>query len=776
MTENSRTGRGNTERARTIRTGGASNTGLSLRLAVVDVLALLALGIVAASPLADAYGGWRWLVAAGGGLLLGSLVALASRVYRLGPWLTALALTVAYFLLGPALATPQLAAATVLPSLDAMRELLTGIVDSWRDSLTLVAPLGSVGGVLIVPFVIGLLGGVLAGVLLWRSRWPGAAAGVIAAVFVASAAFGDAMSDLTLTRGVVLALALLMWTRWRAMRHVKAAWMRRIVLAAATLAVVTVGAVGLTAVTAGDDRQVLRDYVTPPFDPRDYPSPLSKFRAYADQTNLKQVKLFSVDGVESGSLVRVATMDMYDGIVWNVTGGAGNGDASGTFVRLQDRPASAKASTVEVTIDKFSGVWVPSIGQTERVTVRNADGDVDAQLATSVLYNHATGTVAQVGGLEPGATYVYETVLPQTYSDKEIEAAAAAQGDHIEWPEQVPENLDKLVDRWLGEKQLPSNEGALAQYLASQFHERGFYSDGKPTGYPSPAGHGLKRISDLTAKPREIVGNDEQYAAALGVALQDRAIPSRVVIGAVVPSGGVVRGDDMHAWVEVHLEGLGWVPLTPTPPDDQILKEQQEEPDPVPQPYIPQPPQVPEDPQQAEQPPPQGAGGDEGFDLWGLLMTIVGVIFDLLKILLLSPLWGLLVVKLLRRRARRNAEDPAVRLSGGWREVTDRARDLGVRLPHSNTRYENGTLLGERFPDTGAPALATVADQHVFGPADPTPEEVEAYWADVETALTRMRKSVPWWRRPVAVLSPASIPWRQVGRAARERGRGYAVA
>ena len=43
--------------------------------------------------------------------------------------------------------------------------------------------------------------------------------------------------------------------------------------------------------------------------------------------------------------------------------------------------------------------------------------------------------------------------------------------------------------------------------------------------------------------------------------------------------------------------------------------------------------------------------------------------------------------------------------------------------------------------------LAVEADRHVFGPGLPGDAEVAAYWEDVGTAVRRMRKATPWWRR-----------------------------
>jgi protein-glutamine gamma-glutamyltransferase len=66
-------------------------------------------------------------------------------------------------------------------------------------------------------------------------------------------------------------------------------------------------------------------------------------------------------------------------------------------------------------------------------------------------------------------------------------------------------------------------------------------------------------------------GNCEYFAAALAVMLRSQGIPARVV-------GGFQRGDwneygryfmvrlrDAHAWVEAHVDGVGWITLDPSP-------------------------------------------------------------------------------------------------------------------------------------------------------------------------------------------------------------------
>ena len=57
--------------------------------------------------------------------------------------------------------------------------------------------------------------------------------------------------------------------------------------------------------------------------------------------------------------------------------------------------------------------------------------------------------------------------------------------------------------------------------------------------------------------------------------------------------------------------------------------------------------------------------------------------------------------KWLRRRRRRTTGETASRVSGGWREVVDTARDLRMPLPVKGTRLEQARAL----------------EEHVFGPA-----------------------------------------------------------
>lgn len=87
--------------------------------------------------------------------------------------------------------------------------------------------------------------------------------------------------------------------------------------------------------------------------------------------------------------------------------------------------------------------------------------------------------------------------------------------------------------------------------IARAMKERGAYSDGTAAGETQYLpGHGAGRITRFLAG-RELVGNDEQYASTFALAANQLGIPTRVVLGAIIPDGGTIKGQDVRAWVEV---------------------------------------------------------------------------------------------------------------------------------------------------------------------------------------------------------------------------------
>jgi len=221
-----------------------------------------------------------------------------------------------------------------------------------------------------------------------------------------------------------------------------------------------------------------------------------------------------------------------------------------------------------------------------------------------------------------------------------------------------------------------------------------------------------------------------------------------------------VTGADVHAWVEIPFEGIGWVEFNPTPPEDKVPKDQNTKPRVNPKPQVLQPPPPPQEPvdlppivpddREAEEDAPDVLG------IIGLILAIGG--FSLLVLLILSsPFIVIGGWKAAKRRRRRTAARTADRITGGWDELTDRATDYGARIEQGGTRSEEAIAVAGSLEVPTITALATQADSQVFGPASPSDAEVEEFWQEVDAAVTGMGAQAGFLRRMKARLNLRSL-------------------
>ena len=748
-----------------------------LALGVVDTAVLVGALALVLAPLLEVYGGNTALPAIAGGLLLGSTLALVGAWRRWTALTVVAAALVTYALVGGALAASTTTVAGVVPTPSTILALARGAVTSWSQVVTLQPPLGAGGTMLVAALLLAFVGS-LAGVAVAvraPGRWAAAAAlvpvGGLVVVILLGVRFPLVPPMLT---GVVLVGVLLPWAAWRA-----GGLRPRRVVSLVTLAVVGVASAvgGAPLVTDDEPRYVLRDEIVPPFDPRDYASPLSGFREYVKR--LDETTLFTVEGLGQGGRVRLATMDRYDGVVWNVAGD-GSAQSSGEFRRVGDALAPSvrgERRTVRITIDELSGVWLPTVG--------HATGFQLGRVASQLRYNDATGAAVLTGGVAPGQTYEIETVVPPVPTVDEIGTAAAA--DVVQPPlVGVPEVVGvTAADVARDAGQAVEVPDALASWLI----EEGFYSNGLDGQTPSLSGHGADRVASLLGDDL-MVGDGEQYAAAMALMVRSLGLPARVVLGFVpsaedVASGEpvVVTGADVSAWVEVAFSGYGWVPFDATPPKEKTpdKSDAPEQSDPKPQVVQPPPPPPgavtpPDD--DTEQPAPEPPVQDDDSAAMWRRVALLTIAIGIPAILLASPFIVVGVVKAGRRRRRRKHGDAVTRVAGGWDEVLDQAVDLRRPVPASATRSESADVLALAF--AGAPAsrrrsapgrvgdqvstLARQADRAVFGPGEPDGTQVAQYWSQVDSTLATMRASVGWRQRLRARLSLASVRARRRSR------------
>lgn len=748
--------------------------------ACLDAAVLVALALAGITGFGPAFGGTSYLIAGLGGAVIGAAVALGCAAMRFGTLSTAGIAVVAYGVLGGPLAAPATTVGGVVPTLDTFRSLFFGAVLGWKQLVTVQPPVASFGDVLVVPYVAALLCTLIGTTIAIRAaRW-GWATLPPTVLFVTVIVFGADTAALPLAQSGAFVGIALGWAVWRTAqaRHERgsglglqdAAVRRRVRMRAAASAAALAVAAGV--ITAGAafavpppaTRHVLRDAVQPPLDVHDLASPLVSFRKLVRDD--AKTTLFTVKGLPNGARVRLATLDQYDGIVYSTAADGGSGSGAffpvGTSIPPVSMAGISTANgtpvTLSISIGALQSAWLPDAGYAKAIDFHGSDA---AALAREVGYNPQTGAAVIPAGVPEGTTYTIDAVIPPVYSMAQLRGKSAAS---VAMPQLtgVPDVVGSTATKDV--KGQTTDIGKLHALALTLSHD-GFFSHGLVGQAPSRAGHGAERISTLLTGT-EMIGDDEQYSVAMALMARQLGLPARVVMGFYPASsqhgtGTIdITGDDLHAWVEVAIQGAGWVAFDPTPPKTQVPQQQAPKPKPQPKAQVLQPPTPPKPPIQL--PPLDGSGAKgsshhtaHGFN-WGALLVPIGGVL-LLLLILLAPAVAIGVLKATRRRHRFQAATPSARIGGGWSEVVDRAADLGSVVPGGQTRREQATVLVGTFPEAGIPEIATQADRGVFGPGEASDAEVEALWAQVDRAIGEMSATRGWFGRLRARLSLRSL-------------------
>ncbi|MBF4635388.1 transglutaminase domain-containing protein [Agreia pratensis] len=762
------------------------------RSAAADTIFFVALMAVAASTLWPIYQTPRLIVLAAAALVLGVVVAWTGALLR-WPGYVVFGASIAVFLIfGVALAVPGRAIFGVLPSFDGLRDLVTGTALGWKQLVTVDLPVSSYQS-LLAPALVLLLGGTVLGLsIVLRVRRSDAAVLIPIAVAIAGLALGPEVAWSPFLPAIAFLVVAIAWMTWRARRTRRRSIallagqtesgsraseplaerrgsLRPVLAAVLVLSIAVVAGVSAAGVLAPQgSRDVVRAAVERPFDPRDYASPLSGFRSYWS-ADAPDAPLFDVEGLPNGARIRIAALDTYNGVVYSV-GDEAKDSASGFFARVPstiDRTGeSGKPVSASIVVAGYRGVWLPTVGDVERVSF---DGSRASQLADSFYYNRTSNTAAVLGGVREGDSYTIEAVVPSAPSDDELRSAQPGDASVPE-PSNVPDAVATAV---AADTQGLDAPGEKLAAVVDAIKASGYISHGTDDGRPySRSGHAADRITELLTSPL-MLGDAEQYAAAVALMAGELGFPSRVVMGFAPPAGtSVVTGSDVSAWVEVNLAGYGWVPIDPTPEDRPIPEKLPDTKQQVsrPQVVIPPPPAADDTPVEPNRPEVDEPKANDPDAFWPLVLSIarsVGIV-ALVLLIVCAPVIVIASAKAVRRRRRRRRSDAASRIAGGWQEIVDAGLDYGYDVPATATRLEAARVVGAVDLET----FARRADTAVFAEERIETREADQYWSDLAILRAAWAKEYTRWQRirAAARLRSLSAHARVSGKKGERRG------
>lgn len=727
---------------------------------LVSLVVPVVLVVTAIAPLHAVYlTGAMWLAIAGGGLL-GTALAVAG-AQRRWPTLTVLAFALPTFFLFGGLAAPSTTIGGVLPTLTTWQLMGQGVVTVWKQVLTIAPPLGSAGVLLLMPYLFAFFGCLIAVTISLRARFWSLSLIVPLVLGIASILFSTRVPVAPGVLGVLAVAVSVTWVAWRAGRLEA----HRVIAVPLVIGLVAIGGTATAMLAVPETpRFVLRDLIDPPPDPYDYASPLASFRRYVDAQ--ADATMFTASGLPSGTeRIRLATMDSYDGHVWGVSGSGAAG--TGTFNRPGERlvtNVSDDASRVAVEVEDYRGVWLPTVGSSEDV---DFTGERTTTLTDNFYFNRTTDTGLVSASLRTGDGYVLTASPPPDVVASADEAPSESMlrlpASNLQMPEpsDVPDIIGSLAAQY--------TRGAVGDYervaaIATSLRSYGFFSHGLEGEAPSRPGHGAARLTTMLDS-EQITGDAEQYAAAMALMVRELGLPARVVMGFEVPEASAdgavtVTGDDVTAWVEVPFEGQGWMPFFPTPDEDQIPQIQDPEPQDRPEPQVLQPPEPPEEPPvvpplDRNEAPTEQELPEEELTVRDVLLYVAAIGIPLL--VLMSPFLVIAALKARRWRRRRSTGPPSTRIAGGWSELSDRVLDMGVAAGRGSTRREAARTYDRSLEGARTTVLADRADSGVFAPDAVSAQDVDAYWADVATAIRRAGTRLTWRQRMRARFSLRSL-------------------
>ncbi len=713
------------------------------------------------------------------GGLAGTAAAWVSAARRLSPFAT-LSVALLAFLLFSGVSVADSAIAGFLPGPEVPTNLVDGLIRGWSDLVTTATPVASGDGMAVPPYVCGFLAGLLGMLVAKRSDLPLVPAVPSMAALLVGFLFGDFEPAAASVQGIGFALVAVAWGAVRSNRPRRTldgeVYWPRVVSGLVMLAIV-----GLVASVVGtnlpgvqeDERTVLRDAV-PPFDPSVHPSPLAGLRTFRKAG--REVDYLRASDLKENDLIRLATMDTYDGVVWSVGGSESSGrfDRVGSRIRYADQPLVGDPKgwphrSLSVSVIDYRGIWLPTLGLSQRVSFAGTNADT---VADAYRFDRASGTAASSVPVSEGLVIDLDArLLRRDDLDEQVKAAAlpcsgGASLDPVIQSSPALAELQNHLREYTGGADTPF---AKAEAIEERMKD-GYFSDDLDDAEEHlsvRAGHSVAALAQFLDAD-QLLGNGEQYAASMAVLTNLAGLPTRVVVGFKPEKLGavVLRGEDAAAWVEVCFADIGWVTFEPTPdesrvPDPPTVQVESTPPKPRP-PVVHQqlnvPETIPENVKRQTKVPPKGPGDttEPGVAVpWFVRAAIIGV--GVPVALLLAGVAVIVGLKASRRRRRRTRGTAADQINGAWLEAVDHLRDVGHRPRPAATRRELAIGAASAGYWQDGLAFASAIDAHLFGPNAPSSEDSATAWSNLNQQVGSIHSKLTRRQRLRAAISLASM-------------------
>jgi transglutaminase-like putative cysteine protease len=446
-------------------------------------------------------------------------------------------------------------------------------------------------------------------------------------------------------------------------------------------------------------------------------------------------------------LWRGGTMDYFDGVRWSDTTQPGTEDGEEIAPGVETRPVLQRVQVLNARTNIiFGGYKIAKTSEPLGLATENSDGSwsMDKPFeegdSYEVLSEIPQPTVAQLRGAGTDYPPVVVQKFLQLPGDTPPDVHETAQKIQRKYDPKTPYDQARDVERYL------TYDGGFTYNLDVSYRRAD------------------KAIDEFLGDGKE--GFCTQFSTSMALILRDMGVPSRVVYGATtgedVGSGEyLVRGSNMHTWVEAYFPGVGWYPFNPTPGFSMPTAMEAN----APRPDLPlagqnQPSEqnnlarrrsgrdraqhTPQE--QNRNPAGQGSSidrfGGNGIPVWPLLVGL--------------PVLLVAAVPISKRAllARGRPEDLYRDLTGRLRDVLPPGKNAVADSP-ALTPTERVLLLAGAAGVEEAPMarFALAYSDHLYSPDGDDAERVASAY---QNALQGY-KELPRWRRALGTINPASL-------------------